>query len=53
MRRLLGNIFRSQEDFEVAFARDGVEALAKLPGLPTRCSDPRRAHAKHGWLEPA
>ena len=30
MRRLLGNIFRSQEDVEVAFARDGVEALARV-----------------------
>lgn len=30
MRRLLGDIFRSQDDFEVDVARDGVEALAKL-----------------------
>jgi two-component system chemotaxis response regulator CheB len=30
MRRLLGNILTSQVDFEVAFARDGVEALAKV-----------------------
>ena len=30
MRRLLGNVFQSQEDFEVVFARDGVEALARL-----------------------
>ena len=30
MRRLLGEIFAAAGDFEVAFARDGVEALAKL-----------------------
>ena len=30
MRRLLANIFRSQADFEVAVARDGIEGLAKL-----------------------
>jgi two-component system chemotaxis response regulator CheB len=30
MRRLLGDIFKSQDDFEVAFARDGVEGLAKV-----------------------
>jgi two-component system, chemotaxis family, protein-glutamate methylesterase/glutaminase len=30
MRRLLGNIFESEDDFEVAFARDGVEGLAKV-----------------------
>jgi two-component system chemotaxis response regulator CheB len=30
MRRLLGNIFKSQSDFEVEFARDGVEGLAKV-----------------------
>lgn len=30
MRRLLGNVFQSQEDFKVVFARDGVEALARL-----------------------
>ena len=29
MRRLLGNVFRSQNDFTVEIARDGVEALAK------------------------
>jgi two-component system, chemotaxis family, protein-glutamate methylesterase/glutaminase len=29
MRRLLGNIFRSQENFTVELARDGMEALAK------------------------
>ena len=29
MRRLLGNIFRSEGDFAVDIARDGVEALAK------------------------
>jgi two-component system chemotaxis response regulator CheB len=27
MRRLLGNVFRAEGDFELAFARDGVEAL--------------------------
>jgi two-component system chemotaxis response regulator CheB len=30
MRRLLGNVLRSQTDFEVEVARDGVEGLAKL-----------------------
>ncbi len=30
MRRLLGGIFRTQDDFEVAVARDGVEALVAL-----------------------
>jgi two-component system, chemotaxis family, protein-glutamate methylesterase/glutaminase len=30
MRRLLGNIFEAEEDFEVAFARDGVEGLARV-----------------------
>jgi two-component system chemotaxis response regulator CheB len=30
MRRLLGNIFESEDDFEVAFAKDGVEGLAKV-----------------------
>jgi two-component system chemotaxis response regulator CheB len=30
MRRLLGDVFKAQGDFEVAFARDGVEALACL-----------------------
>jgi two-component system chemotaxis response regulator CheB len=30
MRRLLANIFRSQPDFEVAVARDGIEGLAKV-----------------------
>lgn len=30
MRRVLGDIFRSQDDFEVELARDGVEGLAKL-----------------------
>ncbi len=30
MRRLLGDLFKSQGDFDVAFARDGIEALACL-----------------------
>lgn len=30
MRKLLGNIFSTQADFEVRFARDGLEALALL-----------------------
>ena len=30
MRRLLGSVFKADADFEVAFARDGVEALKKL-----------------------
>ena len=30
MRRLLGNIFKAEGDFELAFARDGREALAAL-----------------------
>ena len=30
MRRLLGDVFRAENDFEVAVARDGVEALACL-----------------------
>jgi two-component system chemotaxis response regulator CheB len=30
MRRLLGGLFKAQGDFEVAFARDGVEALERL-----------------------
>ena len=30
MRRLLGSVFSHQSEFDVAFARDGVEALSKL-----------------------
>jgi two-component system chemotaxis response regulator CheB len=30
LRRLLGRIFAAEGDFEVAFARDGLEALAQL-----------------------
>jgi two-component system chemotaxis response regulator CheB len=30
MRRLLGEVFKSQRDFDVEFARDGFEALEKL-----------------------
>lgn len=30
MRRLLGNILKSQDDFQVEIARDGVEGLEKL-----------------------
>ncbi len=30
MRRLLGGVFAAEGDFEVAFARNGVEALAQL-----------------------
>jgi two-component system, chemotaxis family, protein-glutamate methylesterase/glutaminase len=30
MRRLLGDVFKAEGDFEVTFARDGVEALACL-----------------------
>jgi two-component system chemotaxis response regulator CheB len=30
MRRLLGDVFKAQTDFEVAFARDGAEALETL-----------------------
>lgn len=30
MRRLLGGIFSAESDFEVEFARDGVEAIEKL-----------------------
>ena len=30
MRRLLGSVFAAESDFEVAFARDGVEALERL-----------------------
>lgn len=30
MRRLLGNIFETEDGFEVAFARDGIEGLAKV-----------------------
>jgi two-component system chemotaxis response regulator CheB len=30
MRRLLGDVFKAQGDFEVTFARDGVEALDRL-----------------------
>ena len=30
MRRLLGQIFREEGDFVVAFARDGVDALAQV-----------------------
>jgi two-component system chemotaxis response regulator CheB len=30
MRRLLGGVFKAEGDFEVAFARDGVEALGCL-----------------------
>lgn len=29
-RRVLGEVFRQEEDFELAFARDGVEALEQL-----------------------
>jgi two-component system chemotaxis response regulator CheB len=30
MRRLLGNVFAAEGDFEIAFARNGVEALEQL-----------------------
>ncbi|HLB99532.1 MAG TPA: response regulator, partial [Acetobacteraceae bacterium] len=30
MRRLLGNLFAQRSDFEVAFARDGLEALDRV-----------------------
>lgn len=30
MRRLLGNVFRAEGDFEIAFARDGIEALEQV-----------------------
>jgi two-component system chemotaxis response regulator CheB len=30
MRKLLGNIFAAEADFEVGFARDGLDALAQL-----------------------
>jgi two-component system chemotaxis response regulator CheB len=30
MRRLFGTLFKAQGDFEIAFARDGIEALAQL-----------------------
>ena len=30
MRRLLGNLFAQHSDFEVAFARDGIEALDRV-----------------------
>jgi two-component system chemotaxis response regulator CheB len=30
MRRLLGQVFKAQGDFEIAFARDGVEALERM-----------------------
>ncbi|SHK06538.1 two-component system, chemotaxis family, response regulator CheB [Roseomonas rosea] len=31
MRRLMGQVFRAEGDFEIAFARDGAEALELLP----------------------
>ncbi len=33
MRRLLGEVFRAADGFEIGFARDGEEALAMLPGF--------------------
>jgi two-component system chemotaxis response regulator CheB len=33
MRRLMGQLFQAEGDFELAFARDGAEALALLPGF--------------------
>ena len=33
LRRLLGEVFRAAGGFEIAFARDGEEALAALPGF--------------------
>uniref|UniRef100_UPI0005B90B30 chemotaxis-specific protein-glutamate methyltransferase CheB n=1 Tax=Belnapia moabensis TaxID=365533 RepID=UPI0005B90B30 len=33
MRRLLGEVFQAAGGFEIAFARDGEEALALLPGF--------------------
>ncbi|WP_040846535.1 response regulator, partial [Nitrospirillum viridazoti] len=33
VRRLLGDLFTAAGDFEVAFARDGLEALAQLRGF--------------------
>ena len=33
MRRLLGDLFAAEGDFEVSFARDGAEALAMLSTL--------------------
>jgi len=34
MRRLLGGVFAAEPDFEVAFARDGVEALEAVAAHP-------------------
>ncbi|EIM28957.1 chemotaxis-specific protein-glutamate methyltransferase CheB [Microvirga lotononidis] len=31
MRRLLGNVFAAERDFEIAFARNGLEALEQIP----------------------
>ena len=33
MRRLLGDVFKAEGDFEIAFARDGAEALEILPAF--------------------
>ena len=33
MRRLIGEVFAEEEEFEVSFARNGVEALAMLQQL--------------------
>jgi two-component system chemotaxis response regulator CheB len=33
MRRLLGSVFTDEGDFEIAFARNGVEALEQLSGF--------------------
>jgi two-component system, chemotaxis family, protein-glutamate methylesterase/glutaminase len=33
MRKLLGKVFSSDADFEVQFARNGVEALELIPGM--------------------
>src|SRR5205809_907939 len=33
MRKLLGQIFSAEDDFEIEFARDGAEALTIIPSF--------------------
>ena len=48
MRKLLGRIFATEADFEVQFARNGLEALELARDLPARRRHPRHPHAADG-----
>jgi two-component system chemotaxis response regulator CheB len=50
MRRVLGDVFQNEAGFEVAFARDGVEAWSRFtPSSPTWSPWTSRCRAWTGW----